>query len=74
MLASAMEFVEMIGRHTHTHTHIFNNLQLYKRRAWLAQGKKPVKHHDVWEDILLLLQDRTAPVSMTHVYGHNKMV
>ena len=24
---------------------IFNNLQLYKRRAWMAQGKKPVRHH-----------------------------
>ena len=53
---------------------IFNNLQLYKRRAWMTQGKKPVRHHDVWEGILWLLQDRTAPVSMTHVYGHNKLV
>ena len=53
---------------------IFNNLQLYKRRAWMAQGKKPVKHHDVWEDILVLLHNRTAPVSMTHVYGHNKLI
>ena len=53
---------------------IFNNLQLYKRRAWIAQGKRPVGHHDVWEDILFLLQDRATPVSMTHVYGHNKFI
>ena len=53
---------------------IFNNRKLYKRRAWMAQGKKPVKRHDIWEDILLLLLDRAAPVSMTHVYGDNKLI
>ena len=40
----------------------------------MAQGKKPVRHHDVWEDISLLLQDKAAPVSMTHVYGHKTLV
>ena len=51
----------------------FNNLQLYKRRAWMAQAKKPVRHQDVWEEIFQLLQGRKAPmkVSMIHVYGHN---
>ena len=39
----------------------------------MAQGKKAVRHH-VWEDILRLLQGRTLPVSMAHVYGHNKLV
>ena len=53
---------------------IFNNMQLYKRRAWMAKGKKPVRHHDVWEEILLLSRHRRMPVSMTHVYGHNKLV
>ena len=49
----------------------FNNLRLYKGRAW---GKKPVRRHDIWEDILLFLQDRTALVCMTRVYGHNKLI
>ena len=40
----------------------------------MAQGKKPVRHHDVWEEIFQLLQGRAALVSMTHVYGHNKLV
>ena len=53
---------------------IFNNLQVYKRGASMAQGKKPIGHQDVWEEILQLLQCRRAPVSMTHVYGHNKLV
>ena len=33
----------------------FSNLQLYKRRGWMAKGKQPVKHHDIWEDIYQLL-------------------
>ena len=40
----------------------------------MAQGKKPVRHHDVWEEFLFLLQDRIALVSMIHVYGHNKLI
>ena len=44
----------------------------------MARGKKPVRHHDVWEEILQeilqLLQGRGAPMCMTHVYGHNKLV
>ena len=34
---------------------IFNNLQLHNRCAWMAQGKKPVRHQDVWEEILQLV-------------------
>ena len=30
---------------------IFSNLRVYTHRGWMAQGKKPVRHHDVWEDI-----------------------
>ena len=30
---------------------IFSNLHMYKRRGWMAQGKKSVRHHDIWEDI-----------------------
>ena len=53
---------------------IFGNLQLYKRQGWVAKGKHPVRHHDIWEDVCQLLQCRTTPMSMTHVYGHNKPV
>ena len=53
---------------------IFDNLQLYTRHAWITQGKKPVGHQDVWEENFQLLRGRTAPVSMTHVYGHSKLV
>ena len=53
---------------------IFNNLQLYKRRGWIAKGKEPVRHHDIWEDIYQLLQTRAATESVTHVYGHNKLM
>ena len=53
---------------------IFSNLQLYKRRNWIAKGKQPVRHHDIWEEINQSMQSRIASVSMTHVYGHNKLV
>ena len=53
---------------------IFSNLQLYERRNWVAKGKQPVRRHDIWEDIYQSLQSKTALVSMTHVYGHNKLV
>ena len=53
---------------------IFSNLQLYKRRGWMAKGKQPVRHHDIWEDIYQLLQGWIALVSITHVYGHNTLV
>ena len=53
---------------------IFSNLQLYNRRGWMAKGKQPVKHHDIWEDIYQSLQARAATVCVTHVYGHNKLV
>ena len=53
---------------------IFDNLQLYKRRGWMSQGKKQVGHHDVWEEVLSLIQCRSAPVTVTHVYAHNKVV
>ena len=53
---------------------IFSNLCTYKRRGWMAQGKKPVRHHDIWEEIYRMCQGRTTPISMTHVYGHNKLV
>ena len=38
------------------------------------KGKQPVRHQDLWEDICQLLQGRTTPVSVAHVYGHNKLV
>ena len=53
---------------------IFSNLRGYKHRGWMAQGKKPVRHHDVWEDIYQMCQASTAHISMTHVYGHKKRV
>ena len=53
---------------------IFSNLQLYKCRGWMAKCKQPVSHHDIWEDICHLLQGTIASVSVTHVYGHNKLV
>ena len=53
---------------------IFGNLQLYKHRGWVAKGKHPVRHHDIWEDVYQLLPCRRAPMSMMHVYGHNKPV
>ena len=53
---------------------IFSNLQLYKRHGWMAKGKQPVRHHDIWEDMYLLLQTGAAIVSVTHVYGHNKLI
>ena len=53
---------------------IFNNLQVYKRRGWMAKGKQLVRHHDIWEDIYQLLQARAAIVSITHLYGHNKLI
>ena len=28
----------------------------------------------MWEEIYQLYQDRTTPIPMTHVYGHNKLV
>ena len=40
----------------------------------MAQGKKPVRHHDVWEDIYQICRASIAHISMTHVYGHNKRV
>ena len=52
---------------------LFESLRLYHRRGWMAQGKKPVRHHDIWEDILQLQGARSAPLSVTHVYGHNKI-
>ena len=30
---------------------IFSNLHVYKHKGWMAQGKKPVRHHDVREEI-----------------------
>ena len=54
--------------------HFFNNLRLYKRRGWMAKGKKPMRHHDIWEEVYQSLEFRTAPLLMTHVYGHNKNV
>ena len=53
---------------------IFDNLNLYKRRGWMTQGKRPVRHHDIWEEVLSIIRSTTAPVTMTHVYGHNKIV
>ena len=31
-------------------------------------------HHDIWEEVLNLIHCRSAPVTVTHVYGHNKIV
>ena len=53
---------------------IFNNVQLYKRCGWMAKGKQLVRHHGLWEDIYQLLQARAATMSVTHVYGHNKLI
>ena len=53
---------------------IFSNLQLYKRRGWMTQGKQPLRHHDILEDVYQLYQARRAPMSVTHVYGHNRLV
>ena len=53
---------------------IFSNLCMYKCRGWMAQGKKPVRHHDIWEQIYRLYQGRTAPISVTQVYGHDRLV
>ena len=53
---------------------IFENLELYKRREWVTQGKKLVRHHDIWEEVLSIIRSRTAPLAVTHVYGHNKIV
>ena len=52
----------------------FSNLCLYKRKGWMAQGKKPVRHHDTWEEIYQPYYGRTPPISMTHVYGHKRLV
>ena len=38
------------------------------------RAKNPVYHHDVWEEVYQLLECRTAPVSVTHVYGHNRIM
>ena len=40
----------------------------------MAQGKKPVRHHDMWEDIYQICQARIARMLMTHVYGRNRLV
>ena len=53
---------------------ILNNLRSYKHRGWMAKGKNPVYHHNVWEEVYQLLECRTAPVSMAHVYGHNRIM
>ena len=53
---------------------VSSNLHVYEHRGWMAQGKKPVRHHDVWEDIYQMCRARIAHISMTHVYGHNKLV
>ena len=53
---------------------IFSNLRLCNHRGWMVQGKKPVRHHDVWEDIYQMCQAKTSRISMTHVYGHNRLV
>ena len=50
---------------------IFDNLELYKRRGWMTQGKKPVRHHHIWEEVVSILRSRSVPVMVTHVYGHN---
>ena len=48
--------------------------EIYKCRKWVVKGKQPFRHHDIWEDIYQSLQSKIALVSMTHVYGHNKLV
>ena len=53
---------------------IFSNLRVYKHKGWMAQGKKPVCHHDVWEDIYQMCQTKIAHISTTHVYDHNRLV
>ena len=40
----------------------------------MTQGKKPVRHHDIWEEVLSLIRSRTALMTVTHVYGHNRFV
>ena len=40
----------------------------------MAKGKQLVSHHNIWEDIYQLLLSKTALMSMTHVYGHDKLV
>ena len=40
----------------------------------MVKGKKPVRHRDIWEEVYQLLECRTAPPSVTHVSGHNKIV
>ena len=47
---------------------------MYKRGGWMAQGNKLVRHHDIREEIYHMGQGRTTPISMTHVYGHNRLV
>ena len=53
---------------------IFDNVELYKRRRWMSQGKKLVRHHDIWEEVLSIIRGRSASVTVTHIYGHNKLV
>ena len=53
---------------------IFDNLDLCKKRGWMTQGKKLVRHHDIWEEVLSIIRSRCAPVTVTHVCGHNKIV
>ena len=38
----------------------------------MTQGMKPMRHHDIWE-VLSIIRSGTAPVTVTHVYGHNKI-
>ena len=35
---------------------IFGNLSLYKRRGWMTQRKKPVRHHDLYEEVLSIIR------------------
>ena len=39
----------------------------------MTQGKKPVRHHDIWEEVLSIIKSRSVPVTVTHVDAHNKI-
>ena len=45
-------------------------VDIFDRRQWMTQGKKLVRHHDIWHEVLSIVRSGSAPVSVTHVYGH----
>ena len=40
----------------------------------MTKGKKPVRHHDILEEVLSILRMRSVPVTVMHENGHNQNV